>query len=212
MIIPSEVPPPRYALGLPAGSIRAILALMIVGLICILMLLPLPKSGQPSAIPAYLGYLLFLVLGHFFAAHGHTIAKKGTNEPNPLYLPKGVIRFVLVAALVATVGWKYHSDPQGLKDQLNASVQSVTDQPLLPVILLAGFFVGVIVRSVVGRENPPAWFQDLEGWLALVAILALSVEIMIRLVINPSLEGPLELRNWEGVVAAIIAFYFGERS
>ena len=56
----------RQPLNLPAGSIRALLVLMVLGLIWALMLLPEERGVQ---IPLYLFYLMFLLLGHFFAAH-----------------------------------------------------------------------------------------------------------------------------------------------
>ena len=49
ILVPTEPPSPRATFGWPAGSIRAILALFVVGLIWILLLLP---EKQP--IPVYL--------------------------------------------------------------------------------------------------------------------------------------------------------------
>jgi hypothetical protein len=70
----------------------------------------------------------------------------------------------------------------------------------------------VLVRMVVGRENPPAWLQDAEAWLSLLAVIGLSVAAVIHAVINPSLDRSISLPSWEGFLAVMIAFYFGERS
>ena len=48
----------RQPLGLPAGSVRAILTFIVLGLVWTVMLLP--NSGE---IPLYLYYLMFLCLG-----------------------------------------------------------------------------------------------------------------------------------------------------
>jgi hypothetical protein len=200
----------RHALGMPAGSIRAILALMVVGLICGLMLLPSRTPAIP--IPAYLLFLLFMILGHFYAAHGNTIAAGGSPQPSPLHLPSGFVRVVLIVALAATINWKLYSDAEGLKAQLVASVDQIKEQPFMSLILLGSFFAGVVVRWLVGREHPPEWLQNLEAWLALVSVVLLAVDYLIKLVINPSLAEPLKLPEWEGVLAGVIAFYFGERS
>ena len=55
---PSQaVAPRRHPLGLPAGSVRAILALMILGLIWTLVAL---QTTQDITTPIYLYYLMFL--------------------------------------------------------------------------------------------------------------------------------------------------------
>jgi len=213
MIIPSEVPPPRYALGLPAGSIRAILALMIVGLICILMLLPLPKSGQPYAIPAYLGYLLFLVLGHFFAAHGHSIAGPTAGGQSPLHLPRGTLRTLILVAFLGVLGWHYytHHDLSELQPDL--------DQPWIPVVILAAFFLGILINRIAslifrGPTGLPFWYQDILAWVSLLAVIGLAAEVAIQFFINPTLppERQLNLPTWQGILSAVVAFYFGVRS
>jgi hypothetical protein len=213
LLIPAAPPlPPRHALGLPAGSIRAILALLVVGLFSALVLLQAKDPTKLVPIPAYLLYLLFLILGHFFAAHGHTIQQRGPAGPSPLYLPAGSIRFLLLVALVGTVVWEYVNDSDTLLNQLKASVEGLQRQPYLPLVLLGGFFIGVVVRALVGRHTQAYWWQDTEAWFALIATLGLCIEVIIRLVINPSLQSPLELPNWEGLLAGIVAFYFGARS
>jgi hypothetical protein len=207
----ATVPLRRHALGLPAGSVRAILALMVVGLICVLLLVS-TRNGKPIGIPAYLLYLLFMILGHFFAAHGFSISKHGMVQPPPLHLPRGSIRFLLILMLGGTIGWKLYSDQPGLQAQLEATFRSVQSQPFMPVVLLGSFFLGIIVHLVVGRQNTPYWFEDFEAWVALVAVVLLAIEAIIHLVINPTLEIPIEPVMLEAFIAGFIAFYFGARS
>src|ERR1700736_4109165 len=83
----------RQPLGLPAGSVRAILTFIILALIWTLMLLPKDKVKD---IPLYLFYLMFLSLGSFFAAHGRSIAGPLTGTRSPLYLPRGSLRFLII--------------------------------------------------------------------------------------------------------------------
>ena len=56
----SRIDKERYFLSLPPGSVRAILAIQIVGLFWLLLLLP-PERSMPT-IPLYLYFLLGLVL------------------------------------------------------------------------------------------------------------------------------------------------------
>jgi hypothetical protein len=199
---------PRHALGWPQGSIRAILALMVALLVCALMLIP---HDPPIPIPAYLLYLLFLVLGHYFAARGSTRGQSDAWHRQPLWLPRGCIRLLLLGTLTATAIYRFSTDRKGFEDQWVASVKSLQEVPLLPVVVLGGFFLGALLRMIIGQQ-PPAWFQDFEAWVSLIAVLMMAIATMIHLVIKPSLSEEWSLPVWEGMLSAVVAFYFGERS
>lgn len=199
--------PKRHALKLPAGSVRAIHVLGIVGLVCAIILIP----GQHT-IPPYLIYLLFLMVGHYFAAHGVTIATREDPSPSPLFLPGGTVRFLIVIALVGCIGWKLYSDQAGLIQQFENSLEKLKSEPVLPLVILGGFLLGAVVRMVMVRLGPPAAFQDLEAWVSLIALLAILVAGMVHLVVDPTLERTLYMPTWESFVGGVVAFYFGERS
>src|ERR1043165_5369714 len=203
----SSVPAPvrRHALGLPAGSVRALHVLGIVGLVCAIILIPSKDPANPVPIPPYLVYLLFLMLGHYFAAHGVTIANRDDPSPSPLYLPGGLVRLLIVAALTGCMGWNLYQDEPGLRRLYDVSVVAFANQPMLPLVILGSFFLGVLVRALVGRVNPPAVWQDLEAWISLMALLILAVAALIHLGIAPSMPA-LEMPTWEGFVGGVIAF------
>jgi len=200
----------RHALGLPAGSVRAIHVFLIVGMTTALLLNPMDLA---VAIPPYLIYLLFLMVGHYFAAHGVTIASGDANHPKPLFLPGGTVRLLVIAALAGTIGWKYSQNPEALLRQFDLSMEAMRHQPFTPALILGGFFVGVILRGIVGRTHPPRFIQDFEAWISLLAGIGLAAAAVIHLIINPSLEAPvLSWPLWEGILGAVVAFYFGARS
>jgi hypothetical protein len=205
---PPTAPMVRHALGLPAGSVRALLTLIIVGLVCALMLMS-RGTERVIPIPAYLFYLLFLALGHYFAARRGEIRPPG--ESNPLHLPKGCVRLLIVAALGATVTYKVMTDREGLEEQFRQSVVAIQYQPMLPVIVLAGFIVGVVIGAVVGQRRA-GWAQDLQAWFSLIAVTMMCVAVLIHLVIDPPLAQRWEMPHWEGFLTAVVSFYFGERS
>src|SRR5712691_5655550 len=124
----------RQPLGLPAGSVRALLTFIVLGLIWALMLLQ-------KEIPLYLFYLMFLILGSFFAAHGHSIAGPAGDSRNPLYLPRGTLRTLIILGFAAVLGWRYYVNPDWRA--LLEIKQAVVEQPYLPLVLLGGFFLGV---------------------------------------------------------------------
>jgi hypothetical protein len=198
----------RHPLGLPAGSVRGLLALMVVGLIWILMLLP-PDRFVP--VPLYLYYLLFLIVGHYFAAHGQRFGGPETGQRAPLHLPRGTVPLLIVLGFVGVLGWRYYTERDWAELQ-----PSVQEQPWLPVILLAAFFLGIAMNRVINTvfSRPPYWYQDIQAWLALLAMFGLFAEVMIQTVINPSLpaERRLQLPQVQAVLTAIVGFYFGART
>jgi hypothetical protein len=200
-------PPKRHALGMPGGSVRSILALLVVALFCGVLLFP-SGAAEPQAMPPYLIYLIFLILGHLFASHAHVAA----DHPAPLHMPRGLVRLAIIAALAATLWWKIHNDPEDMLARWNATVELIKIQWFLPLLLLGGFFIGAILHPLIGRDNPPVAVQDLQAWLALIAVAALFIAAIVHLIIEPSTSGPVSHPMWETFVAAIIAFYFGARS
>ena len=221
MSMPSSPPPApaqtavfppvqRQPLGLPEGSVRALLALMVFGTIWVLLVL---HEDKPAPIPLHLYYLMFLILGSYFAARRHHQAPAGVRHAHPLHLPRGTLRFLVIVGFIAAAGWGLHKDPQFL-DRLTPPV---AEQPYLPIVVVGAFFLGILVarfgeRVLAGPAGVPPWFQDLLAWVSLLAMLGLGAEVVIRLVINPTLSQPLTLPPWETILAGLVAFYFGARS
>jgi hypothetical protein len=211
----TATPVKRHALGLPAGSVRAAHILGIVGLVCGLLLVPHRPDApaeQQVHVPPYLIYLLFLGLGHYFAAHGSDIGPRGTGGSSPLYLPAGTVRVLIILMLGGTIGWRLYNDPAALRQDFETSLDDMKSQPYVLLAILAAFFLGVIVRRLVGRDNPPQAWQDFEAWLSLVALVGLLGAAIVHLVIGVSLPETLSLPVGEGVLGAGVAFYFGARS
>lgn len=211
---PPSVPRPvraRHPLGLPAGSVRSVITLMVAGLVWALILM---ARNEIIEIPLYLVYLMFLILGSFFAAHGNTIAAGQSPEPSPLHLPRGTLRWLLVLGFFGTIGWYVWS--RG--DFPDLRIENPREHPYLIVWILGAFFLGILIDRTVDRlsggpAGPPAAYQDLLAWVSLLAMLGLAIEVVILLMINPTLEGGgINMPKWQTFLAAIISFYFGARS
>jgi hypothetical protein len=207
--------PMRQPLGLPAGSVRALLALMVFGTIWAILLLPEVRPDvQPVAIPLYLYYLMFLILGHYFGMRAHHALTVPRPSP-PLHLPRGSLRILFIIGFAAVLGWGFYHDPEFAKHLVPAA----SEQPYLIAVVLGAFFVGIIVgrignRFFVGPGGVSPWFQDVLAWVSLLAMLGLGIDFMIHLFINPTLPAARQLDHpfWEGLLASIVAFYFGVRS
>jgi hypothetical protein len=207
----------RHPLGLPAGSVRALLAFMVFIIIWAMLLMP-EETGKDIRIPLYLYYLMFLILGSYFAARSQAPTPPGVRVHHPLFLPRGSLRFLMIAGFAAAMGWGYYHNPESFEKRLlpAVSLEDVT----LPLVLLSGFFLGVVVGRLANTflADPltglPAWFQDILAWISLIAVLCLVAEFLIHLVINPHVtpERQVNLPHWEGFLAALVSFYFGIRS
>lgn len=206
----------RHAFGLPAGSIRALLTFMVLALVWGLMILQ-------KEIPIYLQYLMFMILGHYFASHHKTIQPTDEREWSPLFLPRGLIRVLIFLGFAGVMGYLIFANRDnldGLIDDLKMK-DDRTQSIFMPVLLVLGFFIGLVVgrfgKMIGGSGGQPGWYQDIQAWLVLMATLGLAVGIIIELVINPSLEAkgnatiglPKHLNH---ILAAFVGFYFGARS
>jgi hypothetical protein len=208
-----HLPPPRHALGLPAGSVRALLAFSVLGLLWAILLIDIRQHGAEGQVKLplsfiYLQYLMILILAHFFTAHGHTIGSH-VSPRSPLGLPRGSIRLLLLAGFgglayyVYRIQAEYETPPQGAL-------------PFLLLLLVSAYVLGhFLTRLITGMAGGqiPYWYQDIQAWLALMAMIIMGIMMLIHL-INSSLPGEekIDVPQVEAVLAAIVGFYFGARS
>lgn len=211
---PANAPRPvrrrRHALGLPAGSIRALLTCVVFGLLAALLLTN--KQAEVPLLYNYLWSLLLLIVAHYFASHGNTIGHPEAAGAHPWGLPRGTFRFLLIAGFIGLIAWLFYNHQPFFEEVPQTSAA-------IPFVLLAGFFLGVCVARLVGwatrGEGPPAWFQDLQAWVALIALLLLAGQVIILVFINPTVAPEnqiLQSGHLEGAFAAVVGFYFGARS
>jgi hypothetical protein len=200
-----------HALGLPSGSVRALLA---VGIFATTWGLLLFRPTQ--VVPDYLGDLLFIIMGHYFAVRNRAAQEREPGPP-PLYLPRGSVRLVLVIGCVA-VAVLLH---------LRGQLTSLDRNPgVVTLLLVGGFLLGVAVNAVtvwwLGEgHRPPRFVEDLRAILSLAAAILLIFLVWSRCFLPfPSVWIDGFLAEWirlgrfgpEHVLAAIVGFYFGSRS
>ncbi len=187
-----------HALGLPSGSVRALIALAVVGTVCGLLL-----RAPERALPEHLESLLFVVLGHYFAARGQAKVDPAGGPP-PLYLPRGTVRLLLVAGLIAV----------GVMVLRQGDVQAL--RGLFTLVLVFGFLLGMLLTRIAGwwrrrRPRPSRWFEDLRGLIGLAAVAVLGVQAFYAVLPGPEQIGfgPIGV---EQALAGVVGFYFGSRS
>lgn len=207
----SEIP--RHPLGLPPGSVRAILALQVVVTFWLLLLVPEERRVQ---IPLYLYFLVALVM-IFFVSHGKSIARKADSTPSPLWLPGGSVRFIVVGGTLVVLGYLTylgftHPDAPSRFDRLNPTLEQLKDWKFYVGALLIGFFMGYAVRILPFRHGMA--FQSFQAWIAMLAMFSLVADMILQVFIKTTLADNLGsgFVYWQTAVTAISAFYYGSRS
>lgn len=203
---PNYDPNFRPPLKLPPGSIRSTLSLLIGGMFWLLVLF----SEQSAKIPLHLYFLLALLL-LFVSSRGKSYAQKESDAPGPFWLPGWFFPILIGLGFVGTIGWKWFENPDQLKSFLTPTAEQLKLWPYLLVSVAGGFILGRLLAAGPWQRYP--MFRDIQGWVAIIAILALGAEIIILVFIKPTLSTQeLNLPMWECILTGIVAAYFGIRS
>ncbi len=197
--------------GLPPGSVRAVLALIVSATIWALL------AFRPAVeVPDSLRDLLFIILGHYFASRKRSSGDVASGPP-PLWLPKGTIRLLLFAGFggVAVL----------LARQGRLSTPSV-NPGVVTLMLVAGFFLGVVAARLgewlkEKGHRVPRPIEDLRAFVAVAAAVGLMLLVFNREFgwLIPRHPELFDGSRWtlgrygpEHLCSAIIGFYFGSRS
>ena len=194
----------RKVLGLPPGSIRALLTLMTVGFI-------VAQTARGIEVKLLWFESLMIVLAHYFAHRRfvplspemleHLKAESLIEDDvNPLHLPKHSLRTLIVLSFV------------GLAVYL-ACKHRLFDPVAVPVFVTVGsYFLGIGFGAIgewwmKGRPIKGAsWFDDVR---ALVTVLAITLTIVVQ-VFGWQDRIPYGAKL-EVLPLALMLFYFGSR-
>ena len=195
----------RHPYGLPMGTVRGFMSLLICSFFWIFLLLPEGSGQLPHTVP--LGHFFLLTLVFLaFASHQHLPTTEGSE-----FLP-WVIRILFVGGSVAVVAYTAATNPDRLSTRMTPNPSEISQWPVLLGTLSAGFAVGLLSRKLLGRHNE--LFQTLRGWVGVIAVLLLVAETVFQFAIRPSLAEPpsdAAMKVWEGIIIAFVAAYFGTR-
>lgn len=190
-------------LGLPPGSVRAVLALTVVGLVIRQALVAAPVS-------LLLSETLLIVLAHYFASRRlvdlpealrRRLEQDGVleAEANPLWLPRHSVRIIILLAFCSTAVlllWQGRLFQPGVFGSIG---------------LFFAYLAGVLVRGLVRwRRRNVAPSHGRQVWLHLKAASVLAACLVLAAL---TLVGELQtLPQWvEKLLLALILFYFGSR-
>ena len=189
-------------LGLPTGSVRALLTLIVVAVVVTKMVF----NHFPNSI--WIETLL-IALAHYFTSRRFVslspevmrrLEDDGAidRERHPLYLPKNTIRFAIIAAFV---GLGIHLYREGrLLDEKTIALLSMVFAYLL------GAIVGGISNWFSRRRSQPAsgTWGDIKALIVLAAMLLVAI---VELLDQGAMLHPLV----ERIALGLTLFYFGSR-
>src|SRR5215470_15477756 len=162
-----------HALGLPSGSVRALLAILIFATAwCSILVSPTRE------IPDYLGDLLFIIMGHYFAARRRAASEPEPGSP-PLFLPRGSVRLFLLAGSVLIAVLLYQ---RGQLTPVDRNPGVVT------LLLVGGFLLGVALNALAAwwkdrGHRPPRFLEDLRAIISLAAAVLLVLLLLNHFVL-----------------------------
>lgn len=203
----SSVPFPQQTaanqpFGLPQGSVRGFLSVLICALFWIVLLLP---DMTPKTVPIAHFFLLTLVF-LAFASNPHV-----TDISLPM-LP-WLMRLLFVGGSVAVIGYVAYAHPDRLVERLTPDPAEIKQWPTLLATVSLSFAAGLFLRYILGPSSH--FFQTLRGWIGVLAVLALIIELVLQFIIA-NMETPPRpdggIRIWEATIVGLVAAYFGTRA
>ncbi len=192
----------RPPLGLPNGSVRALLTLLIVAVV-------VSQVARGQHVSTLWTETLMIALAHYFSTRRfiklapeliHQLEAEGAveTELHPLYLPNHSIRAIIFASFF---GLAIYLWTQGrLFDSEAAAILGV----------VFAFFFGTVAKMALHWWTKGKQSHAVRGWedfKAVVVLLVLAYTAGVYL-FNPSSQPPAGLRN---ATLGLVLFYFGSR-
>lgn len=198
----------RHPYGLPMGTVRGFMSLLICSFFWIYLLLP-DGAGEHPAATAPLAHFFLLTLV-FLAFASNPFPHDSTRSE---FLP-WLLRVLFVGGSLAVVVYVGINHPRRLLVRLTPNPDDIYMWPTLLATLAGGFGFGLFARFAF-RRVAPDMFLTIRGWVGVIAMLLLVSETIFQFLIRPNLNEPPDpdaMKVWEGTVIAFVAAYFGTRA
>ncbi len=195
---------PRHPFGLPLGTIRGTMSLLICTFFWAALLWPEPSPPKPLLAHYFMLALVLLV----FSPYSKTGA---SDDDGPRFVPR-LMRFLAIGGSLAVIGFVAVQHPERLNARLTPDPDEVKQWwGVFLATVACGFSAGNVLRLLLGRENPV--FQTLRAWLSVVALLMMGAELVMWVSFSTASNKQDEfLRFWQAFELAFVSSYFGTRA
>jgi hypothetical protein len=197
--------PLRAPLGLPSGSIRALLAIFVMGFI-------IRQTALNQKVGLLWSETLMIVLAHYFTSRRFVELPRELREQleaegripddrGPLYLPKHSIRGLIVLSFIG-LGWYLYEEGR------------LFSQESLQLLGTVGaYFLGMLFKAIKswfsaqGTVQPANWWDDLKALITLALVVGtIAVELF-----QWGDQVPVKQEQLESTMLGVVLFYFGSR-
>ncbi|MCU0703646.1 MAG: hypothetical protein MUF18_06695 [Fimbriiglobus sp.] len=200
----ASLPEVRYPFGLPLGTIRATLALMICGFVWLVLLWPHDNVKLPLA-HFFMGSMVFMA----FVSHPGVPTTRGEST----FLP-WLLRAIFAIGSLGVVAYAVYTDWDQVTKRLVPSEREFKDWWLLFLgVTVGGFLLGRFLRLIMGNGSP--FFQSLRAWLSVLAMFMILGEFLLFIAFASSEQSPgvdQFFHAWQGAQLVAVSAYFGSRS
>jgi hypothetical protein len=195
---PTAMPNP---FGLPAGTVRGLLSILICSFVWVVLLLP--ETYQVKVVLAHF-FLLGLVLMAFASS-----PSLSQSDASP-FLP-WLFRLIFVGGSVLSLVIAWTKGSELVQFRLTPDIDEVK-QWWIPFLacLGGGFGFGVFLRFILGRTNHV--FQSLRAWFSVVGMIMLVLEMGVFFALLGEGRVIDFLHYWQCVTLVVVAAYFGTRA
>lgn len=194
---------PRYwpPLGMPVGSVRALLTLFVVAVVVV-------NVARGQHLEVLWTETLLIAMAHYFTARRFVALSPDVlsrlqlegvieKESNPLWLPRHSIRIIILGAF----GWLGY---------LIYKQNRLSDTEAVSMLgIVAAYVAGSFVRSVTGwissktNRRPSSAWGDFKAIVVLVAVISVGIFELAGVEILPQYAHRIAL--------CMMLFYFGSR-
>lgn len=197
----------RHPYGLPMGTVRGFMSLLICSFFWVYLLLPDAADGRPAQTAPLAHFFLLTLVFLAFASNPFPHDSSASD-----FLP-WLLRLLFVGGSVAVVAYVGFTEPRRLMVRLTPHPEDIYQWPVLLATLAGGFAFGLFARFAF-RRVASELFMTIRGWVGVIAMLLLVSETVFQFLIRPSV-GPIDpdaMKVWEGTIIAFVAAYFGTRA
>ena len=195
-------PTVRHPFGLPMGTIRGVLALLICGFVWLVLLWPHDGVKLPLA-HFFLASLVFLA----FVTH------PGQSQAGGSSVTSWILRLLFAGGSIGVLVFLgLNSDWRRVTDRLVPDVEEFRGWWLAYLAVVFGAFLGgQLLRLVFGNQNP--FFQSVRAWLSVLALLMMLGEFLLFMAFASASSRPEDfLHVWQAVQLGAVSAYFGART